>query len=99
VAPIVCETCHHPGAYLQELLIWHDLSAEELARETALPCNAIVELTAARRPVDGPISRGLAAYFGNSAQYWLELQNRFDHQRRRETRARRIPARQKKPAD
>ena len=69
---------HHPGAYLRELLIWHDLSAEQLAREIDLPCRAIIELTAARRGIDTTISKGLAGYFGNSAQFWLELQDRFD---------------------
>lgn len=71
-------TDHHPGAYLQELLIWHAISADELARKTEIPHSAIVELTAARRPVDRRISQGLAGYFGNSAQFWLDLQDRFD---------------------
>jgi addiction module HigA family antidote len=72
------EPGHHPGIYLRELLLWHAISAEELARKTAIPPGAIVELTAARRPVDRRISQGLAGYFGNSAQFWLELQARFD---------------------
>lgn len=72
------ESRHHPGAYLQELLIWHRISAEQLARAAELPQSAIVELAAERRRIDGPISRGLAGYFGNSASYWLELQRRFD---------------------
>jgi len=71
---------HHPGAFLQELLIWHHLSAEDLAREIAVPRRAIVELTAARRSIDHDLSSGLAEYFGNSAQFWLELQARFDRQ-------------------
>jgi addiction module HigA family antidote len=74
----VRQTRHHPGAYLQELLIWHRVSAEELAREIEVPSRAIVELAAARRPVDRDLSRGLAAYFGNSAGFWLDLQARFD---------------------
>ncbi len=72
------QTRHHPGAYLQELLIWHQISAEELAREIEVPSRAIVELTAARRPIDPDLSRGLAGYFGNSARFWLDLQARFD---------------------
>jgi len=69
---------HHPGAYLRELLIWRHLSAEDLAREIDVPGRTIVELTAARRSVDRDLSRGLAAYFGNSAGFWLDLQARFD---------------------
>ena len=70
--------CHHPGAYLQELLIWRQLSAEDLAREIDVPCRAIVDLTSARRDVDATISEGLAGFFGNSAHFWLDLQLRFD---------------------
>ena len=70
----------HPGAYLRELMIWHDLSAEELAREMHLPDHAVVELTRARRNVDRAISERLAGYFGNSAQFWLDLQRGFDRQ-------------------
>ena len=76
------EPNHHPGAYLRELLIWHSLSPEELALRTAIPAGAIVELTAARRPIDRRISQGLAGYFGNSAQFWLDLQARFDDRQR-----------------
>ena len=68
----------HPGEYLQELLIWHDLSAEELSSRIDIPSAVIVDLTAAKRSVDGPLSKGLAGFFGNSAQFWLELQARFD---------------------
>ncbi len=76
------QPCYHPGAYLRELLIWRDISAEELARQIEVPCQAIVELTAARRPVDRDLSRGLAAYFGNSARFWLDLQDHFDRLQR-----------------
>jgi addiction module HigA family antidote len=72
------EIRHHPGAYLRELLIWHDMSAADLARETEIPRRAIVELTEARRGIDRPISEGLAGYFGNSAQFWLDLQRGFE---------------------
>ena len=68
----------HPGVYLRELLIWHDLSAEQLAREMQLPDCAIVELTRARRSIDRATSERLADYFGNSAQFWLDLQRGFD---------------------
>jgi len=70
----------HPGVYLRELLIWHDLSAEELAHEIQLPDRTVVELTRARRRVDRATSERLADYFGNSAQFWLDLQRGFDRQ-------------------
>lgn len=68
----------HPGVYLRELMVWRDLSAEQLAREMRLPDRAIVELTHARRSIDRRTSERLADYFGNSAQFWLDLQAQFD---------------------
>ena len=73
---------HHPGAYLRELLIWRNISAAELARQTEIPHHAIVELTEARRGIDRSISEGLAVYFGNSPRFWLDLQRAFDHRSR-----------------
>jgi addiction module HigA family antidote len=70
---------HHPGTYLQELLIWHAITPRELSRRTEIPHHTLVELTAARRPIDREISQGLADYFGNSARFWLDLQDRFDN--------------------
>ncbi len=72
------EIAFHPGSYLQELLVWRNVSHEELAVFTGLPEKVIVEVTAMRRGIDQPISEGLAGYFGNSARYWLELQYLFD---------------------
>ena len=77
----------HPGVYLRELLIWHDLSAEELAREMRLPGRAVVDLIRARRSVDRATSERLADFFGNSAQFWLDLQRGFDRQVRGDGRA------------
>lgn len=68
----------HPGVYLRELMIWHDLSAAELARAMQIPDRAIVDLTRARRGIDQATSERLACYFGNSAQFWLDLQRGFD---------------------
>ena len=69
----------HPGAYLQELLLWQQVSAEELSVITGIPETAIVGITEKRRGIDKHISDGLAAYFGNSSQFWLDLQAQFDH--------------------
>ena len=70
--------CHHPGAYLQELLIWRPLGAEDLAREIEMPCRAIVQLSVAPRAAYRRLSGGLAGYFGNSARFRLDLQVRRD---------------------
>ncbi len=72
------ESSFHPGSYLQELLIWRNISPEELANITGIPKTVIIDVTAKRRGIDQPVSEGLAAYFGNSAQFWVDLQERFD---------------------
>ncbi len=68
----------HPGAYLQELLVWQHTSPADLARITGVPETSIDAVTHQRRPVDEELSRGLAEYFGNSPQYWLDLQHSYD---------------------
>ena len=72
----------HPGDYLRELMIWHDLSPGELARAMQVPDREIVDLTRARRAIDPATSQRLAEYFGNSAQFWLDLQRGFDRRDR-----------------
>lgn len=69
----------HPGDYLQELLAWRHTSPADLARITGVPETSIVEVTHRRRGVDQQLSRGLAEYFGNSPQYWLDLQSSYDN--------------------
>ncbi len=68
----------HPGEYLQELLAWRRTSPADLARITGVPETSIVDVTRQRRGVDVQISHGLAEYFGNSPQYWLDLQQSYD---------------------
>ena len=71
----------HPGEYLQELLVWQGTSPADLARITGVPETSIVDVTRQRRGIDTHLSRGLAAYFGNSPQYWLDLQESYDRDR------------------
>lgn len=72
----------HPGVYLRELMIWRDLSPGELASAMQVPDREIVDLTCARRRIDRVTSQRLADYFGNSAQFWLDLQRGFDRHNR-----------------
>ena len=69
----------HPGLYLQELLVWQGISAEEFSDITGVPKSEITDLIAKRRRVDKTLSEALAAYFSNSSNFWLELQAQFDH--------------------
>ena len=68
----------HPGDYLRELLTWQHTSPADLARITGVPETSIVAVTHRRRGIDAQLSQGLADYFGNSPQYWLDLQESYD---------------------
>ncbi len=72
------ETAFHPGACLGELMIWRRLGFEEFSELSGIPKTEITEIVARRRRIDRAVSEDLAAYFGNSAQFWLELQNNYD---------------------
>ena len=76
------ETAFHPGAYLRELLIWRHLGFEEFAELSGIPKAAITDIVARRRRIDRAVSEGLADFFGNSSQFWLELQKNYDRRDR-----------------
>lgn len=58
--------------------MWQNISPEKLAEITGIPKTRLLDLTEERLGVDVDISKNLAAYFGNSAQYWLQLQEQHD---------------------
>ena len=68
----------HPGIFLQELLIWRRIEPAELAARTGIAEDEIVDITQQRRGIDEAISRDLADYFGNSARFWMHLQESYD---------------------
>ena len=72
----------HPGIFLQELIQWQKITAVELAEQTGIPENRIIDITQQRAELDQHISEELAAYFGNSARFWLNLQKSFDNRKR-----------------
>jgi plasmid maintenance system antidote protein VapI len=69
----------HPGSYIQELLMWQDISPEEFSNIVGVPKTEIIDLIAKRRGIDKTISDVLAAYFSNSSKFWLDLQEQLDH--------------------
>ena len=68
----------HPGSYLQELLLWRQVSAREFGDVTGIGESKVVDIIKRRRAIDKNVSEGLAAYFGNSSGFWLDLQAHFD---------------------
>lgn len=73
-------TSFHPGSYLQELLIWQHINPEEFSGLTGIPRLKVVDITTKKCGIDEDTSKILADYFGNSSQFWLDLQANFDRQ-------------------
>ena len=68
----------HPGAHLAEQLIALDMSAAELAHRLAVPTNRVTSIIKGQRSVTGDTALRLGHFFGNSPQFWLNLQSIYD---------------------
>ena len=69
----------HPGEILlEEFLIPLEISAYRLSKETNIPQTRISEIIKGNRRVTADTALRLSMFFGNSAKFWLALQNEFD---------------------
>jgi antitoxin HigA-1 len=71
-----------PGEMLkEEFLAEYGLSQNRLARAIGISPNRIAEIVNNRRRITADTAVRLALYFGNSAEFWLNLQNHYDLKR------------------
>ena len=78
-------TATHPGTILQEeFLDPMKLTQAELARALHIPLNRVNEMIRGKRGITPESALLLAAYFGNSAEFWMNLQTAHDLTRARE---------------
>ncbi len=69
----------HPGEILQEeFLIPMGITAYRLSLEIGIPQTRISEITKGNRRITADTAIRLSSYFGNSAKFWLGLQNDYD---------------------
>jgi addiction module HigA family antidote len=69
----------HPGEVLQEeFLIPLEISAYRLSKDIGIPQTRISEILKGNRRVTANTALRLSKYFGNSAKFWLGLQDDFD---------------------
>ena len=69
----------HPGAMLrEEFMKPMRLSANRLAANLHVPVTRINEIIRERRSVSADTALRLARYFGNSPEFWLNLQQLYD---------------------
>jgi addiction module HigA family antidote len=68
-----------PGQILkEEFLADFNLSQSELARAIGISPNRIAEIIHNRRRITADTALRLSLYFGNSPEFWLNLQTRYD---------------------
>lgn len=68
----------HPGRFLKRELAARALSANRLALDIAVPSGRITDILNGRRAITADTAVRLGQYFGNSAQFWLDLQSQYD---------------------
>ncbi|HEY0911077.1 MAG TPA: HigA family addiction module antitoxin, partial [Bradyrhizobium sp.] len=73
MAPIV-----HPGRLLKRELTARKLSANRLSLDIGVPSGRITDILNFRRAITADTAVRLGRYFGNGAQFLLDLQGQYD---------------------
>jgi addiction module HigA family antidote len=68
----------HPGRLLKRELAARKLSANRLSLDIGVPSGRITDILNGRRSISADTAVRLGRYFGNSAQFWLDLQSQHD---------------------
>ena len=68
----------HPGRFLKRELAARDLSANRLSLDLGVPSGRITDILNGRRAITAETALRLGRYFGNSAQFWLDLQSQYE---------------------
>ncbi len=69
----------HPGEILlEEFLNPMEITQYRLAKDINVPARRINEIVHGKRSVSANTALRLAKFFGMSAEFWLNLQSRFD---------------------
>ena len=68
-----------PGEMLkEEFLAEYGLSQNQLAKAIGISPNRITEIVNNRRRITADTALRLSLYFGNSPEFWLNLQSHYD---------------------
>ncbi len=75
----------HPGEILYyEFLKPLEISAYRLSKDLKIPQTRISEIIKGRRRITADTALRLSKYFGNSAKFWLGLQDDYDIEEQRD---------------
>ena len=68
----------HPGRFLKREMAARKLSANRLSLDIGVPSGRVTDILKGRRAITADTAVRLGLYFGNSAQFWLDLQGKYD---------------------
>lgn len=69
----------HPGEILlEEFLLPLEISAYKLSKDIGIPQTRVSAILRGNRRITADTALRLSMYFGNSAKFWLGLQDDFD---------------------
>ena len=78
----------HPGEILlEEFLKPMNISAYKLSKDLGIPQTRTSEIIKGKRSITADTAIRLSYYFGNSAKFWLGLQNDFDLEKEKKQKA------------
>lgn len=68
----------HPGRLLKRELAARQLSANRFALSIRVPSGRITDILNGKRGITPDTALRFARFFGNSADFWMNLQTRYD---------------------
>jgi addiction module HigA family antidote len=81
----------HPGEILQEeFLMPLGLSAYKLSKDIGIPQARVSEIIKGNRRITADTALRLSKYFGNSAKFWLGLQDDYDIEEEEQLKAKEL---------
>lgn len=81
----------HPGEILfEEFLIPLNITPYRLSKNLKIPQTRISEITKGNRRITADTAIRLSQYFGNSAKFWLGLQDDYDIEEEQENKGEEI---------
>ncbi len=68
----------HPGEHLADELKAVGMSANELARQIAVPTNRLTQIISGKRGISGDTALRLGRWFGTGPDIWMNLQKNYE---------------------
>ena len=68
----------HPGLLLLEQIQDYGLTVHQVARDTGLPPTRLHEIVHERRGISAETAIALGEYFGQTPEFWMNIQKTFE---------------------